>query len=120
MPLSRKEFNAFCAGLPAATFVEQWGGAQVWKVGGKVFAVAWFEKGHEPGITFKVSDIGWEVLKDAPGCRGAPYFASRGMKWIQSYAQPGLSKKELKGYLEVSHRLVAEGLSRKVRKEIGV
>ena len=42
------------------------------------------------------------------------------MKWIQSYAQPGLSKKELKGYLEVSHRLVAEGLSRKVRKEIGV
>lgn len=120
MPLTLREFNAFCGGLPATTFVEQWGGAQVWKVGGKVFAVAWFEKGHEPGITFKVSDIGWEVLKDAPGCRGAPYFASRGMKWIQSYEKPGLSKSELKGYLKVSYQLVAEGLSRKVRREIGV
>ena len=120
MPLSLKAFNAFCGSLPATTFVEQWGGAQVWKVGGKVFAVAWFEKGHEPGITFKVSDIGWEVLKDAPGCRGAPYFAARGMKWIQSYAKPGLSARELKGYLEVSHGLVAEGLSKRVRREIGV
>ena len=120
MPLSLKEFNAFCGGLPATTFVEQWGGAQVWKVGGKVFAVAWFEKGHEPGITFKVSDIGCEVLKDAPGCRGAPYFASRGMKWIQSYEKPGLSKNELKGYLKVSHTLVAEGLPKRVRKELCV
>ena len=120
MPLSLKAFNTFCGSLPAATFVEQWGGAQVWKVGGKVFAVAWFEKGHEPGITFKVSDIGWEVLKDAPGCRGAPYFASRGMKWIQSFEKPGRSARELKGYLKVSHHLVAEGLPKRVRKEIGV
>ena len=120
MPLTLREFNAFCGSLPATTFVEQWGDAQVWKVGGKMFACAWFEKGHEPGITFKVSDIGWEVLKDAPGCRGAPYYASRGMKWIQSYAQPGLSKAEMKEYLRVSHAVVAEGLSRKARKELGL
>ena len=92
----------------------------MWKVGGKVFALAWFEMGHEPRITFKVSEIGWEVLKDAPGCRGAPYFASRGMKWIQSYARPGLSKAELKRYLKASHMLVAEGLPKRVRKEIKV
>ena len=71
MPLSRAEFNTFCGRLPATSFVEQWGGAQVWKVGGKVFAMAWFEKGRAPEITFKVSDIGWEVLREAPGCRPA-------------------------------------------------
>jgi predicted DNA-binding protein (MmcQ/YjbR family) len=118
--LTRAEFNAYCQRLPATTFVEQWGGAQVWKVAGKVFACAWFEKGRAPGITFKVSDIGWEVLKDAAGCRGAPYFASRGMKWIQSYAQPGLAKAELKAYLRASHTLVASGLSARVRREHGL
>ena len=30
MPLSRAEFNTFCGRLPATSFVEQWGGAQVW------------------------------------------------------------------------------------------
>ena len=32
------EYNAFCASLPAASHVVQWGGAHVCKVGGKVFA----------------------------------------------------------------------------------
>lgn len=120
MPLSRAEFNAFCGGLPATSFVEQWGGAQVWKVGGKVFAMAWFETGRAPEITFKVSDIGWEVLRDAPGCRPAPYMAARGLKWIQSHASPGLSKRELKAYLKASYGMVVSALSLKVRKELGL
>ncbi len=101
----------------------QWGGAQVWKVGAgashKVFAIGWFEGGAYPGITFKVSDIGWEVLRDAPGCRPAPYLASRGMKWIQSYDK-GLSDHELKQYLRASHALVAAGLPKKVRAGLGL
>ncbi len=123
MPLTVREYNAFCKSLPATSHVVQWGGAHVWKVGGptgKVFAVAWFEAGHEPGITFKVSDIGWEVLRDAPGCKPAPYFASRGMKWIQSFDRPGLSKSELKQYLRMSHRLAAAGLPKKTRRELGL
>lgn len=32
-------FNHFCQSLPATTYVVQWGGAHVWKVGGKVFAL---------------------------------------------------------------------------------
>ncbi|MCP5365835.1 MAG: MmcQ/YjbR family DNA-binding protein, partial [Hyphomicrobiales bacterium] len=27
------EFNAFCRSLPATTYVVQWGGSHVWKVG---------------------------------------------------------------------------------------
>ena len=37
--MTHDEFNAFCASLPAVTHVVQWGGSDVWKVGGKVFAI---------------------------------------------------------------------------------
>jgi len=120
MPLSRAEFNSFCGRLPATSLVEQWGGAQVWKVGGKVFAIAWFARAREPEITFKVSDIAWEVLRDAPGCRPAPYMASRGLKWIQTYAAPGLSKREVKSYLEASYEMVVSALSKRVRNALGL
>jgi predicted DNA-binding protein (MmcQ/YjbR family) len=120
MPLPKAEFNAFCATLPGVTFVEQWGGAQVWKVGGKVFAIAWFEPGRQPEITFKVSEIGWEVLREAAGCRPAPYMASRGLKWIQSFAKPGLRKREVKAYLRASYDMVAAALPKRTKITLGL
>ena len=33
----------------ATTYVVQWGGAHVWKVGGKVFAIGGWERGQHPG-----------------------------------------------------------------------
>lgn len=113
------DFNDFCRGLPAATHVVQWGGAQVWKVGGKVFAIGGWGDG-EPGYTFKVSDLSFDIMKDQPGLRPAPYLASRGLKWIQHYTQPGLSDEDLKDYLRESHRIVARGLSKKKRRELGL
>jgi predicted DNA-binding protein (MmcQ/YjbR family) len=108
------DYNTFCRSLPATTYVMQWGGAHVWKVGGKVFAIGGWETGA-PAITFKVSKIAFEVLKDRPGLRPAPYLASRGMTWIQHHAKPGLSTRELRDHIRQSHRLVALGLSKKAR-----
>ncbi len=42
--MNQRQFNAFCKTLPATTHVVQWGGASVWKVGGKVFAIGWFDE----------------------------------------------------------------------------
>ena len=112
--MRRREFNAFCASLPAVTHVVQWGGSDVWKVGGKVFGICWDEE-KMPGITFKASEISFEILRDMPGLRPAPYLASRGLKWIQRYDKPGLNLKDMKHYLIESHRLVSEGLSFKKR-----
>ena len=114
------QYNAFCAALPATTYVMQWGGSHVWKVGGKVFAIGGWDTGEEPHITFKVSDVAFEVLKDQPGLRPAPYLASRGLKWIQRYAKPGLPDRELKEHLRASHRIVSRGLSRKARTALGL
>jgi predicted DNA-binding protein (MmcQ/YjbR family) len=118
--MTYKEYNAYCKSLPATTYVMQWGGSHVWKVGGKVFAIGGWDDGEEAHITFKVSPIAYEMLKDKRGLRPAPYLASRGMKWIQHYGKPGLSDKDLKGYLKESHRIVALGLSRKRRRELGL
>ena len=111
--MTYKEYNAFCDSLPATTHVVQWGGSHVWKVGGKVFAIGWFAEDAHPAITFKVSDIGWEILRDAPGLRPAPYLASRGMKWIQDYDEPGLDDEALTDQLRESYRIVSLGLTKK-------
>lgn len=117
--MTYEEFNQFCSSLPATSHVVQWGGAHVWKVGAKVFAIGgWSDDG--PGYTFKTSEIGYEVLRDQPGLRPAPYLASRGMKWIQNYSPDGLSDDELKEYLELSHKIVSLGLSKKKQLELGL
>ena len=115
-----EDYNAFCAALPSTTHVVQWGGAHVWKVGGKMFAVAGWSNTETLGITFKVTDIGFEMLKEQPGLRPAPYLASRGMLWIQHYDQPGLSPDDLKDYIARSHQIVSQGLSKKKQRELGL
>lgn len=113
------DFNAFCGALPATSHVVQWGGSHVWKVGGKVFAIGgWGD--DQPAYTFKVSELSYDILKDQPGLRPAPYLASRGMKWIQHHAQPGLADEDMKDYLRQSHRIVAAGLSKKKQTELGL
>ncbi len=113
------EFNTYCASLPVTSHVVQWGNSDVWKVGGKVFAVGGWSDGC-PAYTFKVSKIAFEVLSEMPGLRPAPYLASRGMSWIQHFGAPGLSDEELREHLLASHTLVAEGLTKKLRRELGL
>lgn len=113
------EFNTFCRGLPVTTHVVQWGGSDVWKVGGKVFAIGgWGD--NLPAYTFKTSEIAFELLREQPGLRPAPYLASRGMKWIQHYGRPGLLDEDLKLYLQESHRIVSLGLTKKKQRALGL
>lgn len=122
--MTYEQYNKFCGSLPATTYVVQWGGSHVWKVGGKVFAIGGWDDGPSgkprAAVTFKVSKIAFEMLKEEPGLRPAPYLASRGMSWIQNYDKPGLSDKDLKAYIKESHRIVSLGLTKKKQKELGL
>jgi predicted DNA-binding protein (MmcQ/YjbR family) len=119
--MTYEEFNAFCGSLPVTSYVVQWGGAHVWKVGGKLFAVGgWNKEEGTPAYTFKVSEIAYEILQEQPGLRPAPYLASRGMKWIQHYTKPGLADDALQDYLRESHRIVSLGLTKKKQRELGL
>jgi predicted DNA-binding protein (MmcQ/YjbR family) len=106
--------------LPATTSVVQWGGAQVWKVGGKVFAVGGWSKDKVPAFTFKTSELNYDFLRNKEGYRPAPYLASRGMKWIQQFDGSADLDEELTYYLQESYRIVSLGLTKKKQKELGL
>ena len=117
--MTYEDFNEFCRSLPATSYIMQWGGAHVWKVGGKVFAVGGWGPDKQPAFTFKTSHLDFDFLSEQSGYRPASYFASRGMKWIQQYDAPDMDD-ELKHYIQESYRLVSLGLTKKKQKELGL
>ncbi|MFW8636819.1 MmcQ/YjbR family DNA-binding protein [Cribrihabitans pelagius] len=117
--MDREAFNTFCGTFPAAEHAVQWGNSDVWKAGGKLFAVCGWAGGKD-AFTFKAGDIAYEVLQERPGVRPAPYLASRGMKWLQHFAEPGLTDAELREQITLSYTLVTAGLSKRKRAELGI
>jgi predicted DNA-binding protein (MmcQ/YjbR family) len=112
--MTREEVEAAAMALPAATKVVQWGGADVYKVGGKVFAIC----GLAGGLSFKVTEIGFMVLTDegAPG-RQASYLAKG--QWV-SVDLDEVDAQDVIGWIATSHELIAAKLTRKARAELGL
>jgi len=114
------EFNQFCGSLSATTYVVQWGNSHVWKVGGKVFAIGGWTKDKQPAFTFKASAQNFGFLSECDGYKPAPYFANRGMKWIQQFGDGQEKGDDLRYYLSESHRLVSLGLTKIKQKSLGL
>lgn len=124
-----RQYDACCGSLPQTFRVIQWGDAHVWKVGeektSKVFAIAGFwDRTEEPDplpfVTFKCSPMSYELLKDQPGLRPAPYLASRGMLWIQRVNATTMDDATLGDYIRESHRLAALNLPKRLRTRLGL
>ena len=116
-------YNAFCRSLAHTAHVVQWSDAHVWKVGGpkgKVFAIASRWDGPNLDITFKCSPFTFDLLKDQPGMRPAPYLASRGLVWLQRRTPETVDDAALKDYLRESHRLAAQNLPRRLQRDLGL
>lgn len=96
------------------------GGAHIWKVGGKVFAVGGWEKNNNPAFTFKTSKADFFFLQDLDGFRPAPYLAARGMTWVQLYDSTKIATNEIHTCILESHRLVSLGLTKKKQKALGL
>ena len=114
------EFNKYCASLPHATHVVQWGGCDVWKVGGKVFAIGGWNESTTLCVSYKCSAITFEMLKNQLEMRPAPYLASRGMMWLQRTGSQTLDDVALKESISESHRLVSLGLAKNLQKQLGL
>jgi predicted DNA-binding protein (MmcQ/YjbR family) len=118
-----QHFNDYCASLPHTVHVVQWGGVHVWKVGGpkgKMFALAFPELQKQLAITFKVSGMSYDILKEQKGLRPAPYLASRGMTWIQRLSNETMDDDALKDYLAESHRLCGLALPKSAQQKLGL
>jgi len=115
----RAGFEAFVLALPATTLVHQWGDASVGKVGGKIFALFGVGvTGSTAAISFKCSDMAFEMLPELDGVRPAPYLARA--KWVVAEAGSPLSPAEIAGYVREAHRLVAAKLTRRLKAELGL
>jgi predicted DNA-binding protein (MmcQ/YjbR family) len=111
--ITASEIEAFALALPGTSKVIQWGGSDVYKVGGKVFAIC-----GDGSISFKVSEIGFEVLttEGGPG-RQAPYCAKG--QWV-NVALADVGREELESWLTTAHSLISAKLTKKLRLELGL
>ena len=110
------EFDRICSNCKGAEQVFQWS-SNVWKVGGKVFAIAgsW---GDGFGITFKCSKISFELLKEEAGISPAPYLASRGFPWLRVANNETLNDEQISQFIEESYEFALANLTKKARAEI--
>lgn len=110
------EFNAFTSTFPGVTHVDQWE-SRVAKVGGKVFALL-SNDGDQSSIAFKCAELSFVILTAINGIKQAPYFAKR--QWVSVGSAAEFPETDLKEYIAQSHQIVAKGLSKKLRRELGI
>jgi predicted DNA-binding protein (MmcQ/YjbR family) len=113
----QKEFDAFAGSMAGVTFVDQWE-SHVAKVGGKVFTLLSRWGGRGDQIVLKCSEETFEILTAMKGIQQAPYFAKR--QWVTIASSAGLPQDDLQTYIRRSYRLVAKGLTKKARAELGI
>jgi predicted DNA-binding protein (MmcQ/YjbR family) len=94
--------------------VVQWGDSEVYKVGGRIFAVA----GLGGGLSLKASEIAFEALIETGRARPAPYLARA--KWVLFEDLAELDVAEARDWLATAHALVAAKLTKAQRAEIGL
>lgn len=105
----RETTNALCRDMPGAEWSESFGpGHDVWKVGGKMFAVMGTA---DDGVSVKTPDVDTaQMLIDAGAAEKAPYLHR---SWVR--LPPGAEPDEVAHRVAVSYDTVRAGLPRKVR-----
>ncbi|HVT92976.1 MAG TPA: MmcQ/YjbR family DNA-binding protein [Bryobacteraceae bacterium] len=100
-----------CLGLPHTTESFQWG-SLVFKVGGRIFAIAALEPG-ETCVTLKAPPERFAELIEREGVIPAPYLARA--RWIALEQDDAIPRPELKELLTGSYEMVLAKLPRKTR-----
>jgi predicted DNA-binding protein (MmcQ/YjbR family) len=101
-----------CMKLPHTTEEVLWGGDLVFKIGGKMYAVAALEPGNV-WLSFKCSAENFGELTEREGIIPAPYLARN--LWVALQSEVALSTAELKRLLGESYELVLGKLPKKAQ-----
>jgi predicted DNA-binding protein (MmcQ/YjbR family) len=110
--MSLDRVRTICLKFPHATEHIQWGDDLVFKVAGKMFAVAALE-GAGNAVAFKCTAEDFALLTEMEGIVPAPYLARA--RWVSLTRFDILSPAELARRLRQSYDLVVAGLPKKVR-----
>jgi len=103
----------YCLSFPHATENVQWGNDLVFKIAGKMFAVAVLEGASKYCMSFKCTEEKFAELIEQDGIDPAPYSAR--YHWVALETFDVLSDKELKALLRNSYDLVFNKLPKKVK-----
>lgn len=104
-----------CLSFPHATEQVQWGNDLVFKVAGKMFAVAPLEPGPA-FVSFKCRPEAFTELSERSGIRPAPYLARN--QWVLLESEGALPASEVKALLRESYDLVVAKLPKKTQAEL--
>jgi predicted DNA-binding protein (MmcQ/YjbR family) len=104
-----------CNAFPHTTESVQWGDALVFKIGGKMYAVASLEPG-ETWLSFKCSPEDFADLTERPGVIPAPYLARA--QWVALETEDALTVAEVRRCLRQAYDLILAKLPRKTRAAI--
>lgn len=100
-----------CLALPHTTESLQWGDHLVFKIGGKIYAIAALDASGVVA-SFKCSPESFAELVERDGIIPAPYLARA--KWVALERGDAIPRAELRQLLARAHELVREKLPRKV------
>lgn len=112
-------FRKLCLSHPGATEQIQWGVDAVFKVGGKMFAVACTDFTQYPDgkmCSFKCDDETFAELVEREGVVPAPYLARA--KWVALDRWSALTDSEIGRHVAASYALVRAGLPKKVQQAL--
>lgn len=115
----REEFDHYCNGLKSTTHVVQWRGSSVWKIGGKIFAIH-PDMGHgkEHRLSFKCSELSYQILCELPGIIPSPYLARA--KWVQITTAEAMNTEDVCAYIKIAYDIISQKLTRDQRAELRI
>lgn len=113
--MQHRQVEDYCLSLTGAVSDRPFGPEmQTFKVGGKIFAILT----DAGSLSIKLSEVAFEALTELGMMRRAPYLPRGG--WANTEDIHSWDDQELKDLIARSHELVVAGLTRKVRKELGL
>jgi predicted DNA-binding protein (MmcQ/YjbR family) len=111
-----ERLRKLCLSLPGATENVQWGNDLVFKVGGKMFAVAALDLDASHRVSFKCSPERFQELQEHEGVVPAPYLARA--KWVALKRFDALTDHDIETSVRDAYAVVRAGLPRKQQQAL--
>lgn len=114
--MNLERLRKICRALPGATEQIQWDSDLVFKVGGKMFAVAATDPAASQRLSFKCSDQGFAELLEQEGIVPAPYLTRA--KWVSLETFDALGDREIANRISEAYDLVFARLTKNAQAAI--